>query len=34
MLTRGLVPILATPSPNGDMIMDEAVKVASKCAYT
>jgi hypothetical protein len=30
MLTRGLVPILATPSPSGDAILDEAVGVASK----
>jgi len=30
MLTRGLVPILATPSPSGDAILDEAVKMATK----
>ncbi|GBF87464.1 pyruvate kinase [Raphidocelis subcapitata] len=30
MLTRGLLPILATPSPSGDAILDEAVACAAR----
>ncbi len=28
MLTRGILPLLATPSPNGDLVLAEAVAVA------
>jgi pyruvate kinase len=29
-MTRGLLPILATPQPHGDTVLEEAVAVASR----
>lgn len=31
LLTRGLLPMLATPQPHGDAVLEEAITVAARC---